>query len=268
MSGPLALLGATLTLIGGFFLYARMELFDPEAVGERAGSALADEEVRVALAPIVAAAIGQVSPEGEPSSDEVESALADPRVELAFGIAATEVAGRVYGKGSRLGDLDLSGVSGTAIEVSEGASLTDLGISEDDLDSAGIDLGPGRTALDALSTVERLGWLGLVLTPLGLLALLGRVLSARTPLRGLAGAGVALALAAVVGFVVLLLGRELVAGSFDDEGTSAAVAGAWDALFGGLTVWIVVVGAISIAVAIVAGLASTGSSRRRAYARP
>lgn len=254
------MIGAIATLIGAVLLYARTELFNPDALAERAGSALSEEDVRLAVAPTVVSAIAQVSPEGAPDTQEVADALASPRVTAAFGSAAGAAAERLFGRGPNDLDLDLANVTAAAVAVDQGRSLDELGLSAADFQSARLDLIGGQAVLDALDAAERLERLGLVLTPLGLLALLVSVALAPDRLRGLSTAALALALAAAAVVAALYVGREIVVAQFDDELTRDAVASAWSALLGDLRTGAIVVAGASGLVALAAGIAA-GRSR-------
>ena len=112
--------------MGGVLLYARHELFNPDAIANRAASTLDDETVRTAIAPAVVAAITQVSPGGTPTEQQVVKALADPRVASAFGASASAATQRLFGKGSGDLHLDLGKVSQVAIATTSDTSLSDL----------------------------------------------------------------------------------------------------------------------------------------------
>lgn len=243
-------------------LYAREELFDPQALAGNAASALADESVRTAVAPTIAAAIAEVSPSGEPAVAEVTEALANPRVADRFGNAAGVAAERLFGAGNRDLQLNLAQVTATAVSVTRGVPASELGIASADFDSARLDLIGGQAAL-ALDAAERLGWLAPFLTLLGLGLLILSVPLAPDPLRGLATASLALCLAALTVPALLYVAREIVIAQFDDELTRDAVSGGWSALLGDLRTGAFVVAAAAGALALGSGLAAGGSRRHR-----
>jgi hypothetical protein len=251
-------------LIGGVLLYAHSQLFDPETLGDNAGAALADEAVREAISPTIAAAIGSVSPENEPSTEEVAQALDDPRVAGAFEAAAAVAAKHLFGKGEGgQVDLDLSEVTATAIGATQDTSANQLGVSAADFESARLNLITGKAVLDVLETAERIGWLGLILTPIGALALLLSVALARDRPRALVFAAVSVAVAAAFVLAALYVGREVVVAQFTDQLTKDAVSGAWSALLGGLRSGAIVVAGVAAVIALLAGLAA--SRRQPAY---
>lgn len=259
MSRLLALAGALLLVAGGFLLYARAELFDPDALGQRAAAALADADLRLALSPTIAAAIGDVSPADEPTVEEVTAALEDPRVEGAFAAASAAVAGELFAARSETLALDLADVTTVAISVTNGTPAAELGLTAEELQSARIQLVGADAALDGLSVAEDAGDLGAVLAVIGLIVLLAAVALAPGLLRGVSRAGVALAIAAGLGVATLLAGRLVLAAQFDDELTRSAVEAAWDGLLGDLLLGTAIIGGAALLVALGAGL---GAARR------
>lgn len=251
-------------LVGAVLLYARSELFDPEALGENAAIALDDEAVREAIAPTIASAIGRVSPENQPSDAQVAEALSNPAVADSFGVAAGVAAERLFGKGGDSVDLDLAGVTATAVEVTEGSGAAEqLGVSAEDFESARLDLINGKAVLDALETAERAGWLGLILTPLGAIALLLSIAVARDRARAAVFACVSVAVAALLVAAALYVGREVVLAQFKSALTQDAVSGAWAALLGDLGTGALVLAGVAAVLAVLAGLAASRS--RPAY---
>ena len=257
------MIGAIAALAGAVLLYARSEVFDPASLGDNAADALADEAVRDAISPTIASAIGNVSPESQPSEQQVADALADPRVAAVFGTAAGAAARQLFGQGEGPVDLQLDEVTERAIAVSGDVSAEQLGVSAADFQSARLDLIRGEAVLDALELAEQIGWLGLILTPLGLLALLLSVLLARDHVRAASFAGFAVAAVALLGVALLYVGREVTLAQFNDQLTEDAVAGAWAALLGDLQTGGLVVAAVAAGIAIAAALAASRS--RRAY---
>lgn len=256
MSRALAVFGALATLFGGLLLYARAELFDPDALAERAGSALSDEDVRLAISPTVAEAIAQVSPADEPSTKEVADALKDPRVVAAFGVASGRAADQLFGEGRDALALDLSDVTAETIRVTESASLDELGVDGSDIEAARLKLIEGKAVLDALDAIERVGNLGLILAPLGVIALMLSIGLAPDRLRGLTFASLSVAVVAVLGLAALYVGREVATAQFHDELTRDAVASAWGSVLGGLQRWAIAIAAVAAVIALLSGLAA------------
>lgn len=244
-------------------LYARSQVFDPASLGDNAAEALADEAVRNAISPTIAAAIGNVSPESQPTDQQVADALADPRVAAVFGSAAGVAARQLFSRGEGPVDLQLDEVTVRAIGASGDVSAEELGVSAADFESARLDLIRGEAVLDALELAEKAGWLGLILTPFGLLALLLSVLLARDRLLAVSFAGFTVAAVALLSVALLYVGREVTLAQFNDQLTEDAVAGAWAALLGDLQTGGLIVAGVAALVALAAGAAASRS--RRAY---
>lgn len=250
-------MGAVAALLGAVLLYARAELFAPEALAGHAASALDDEDVRLAVAPSIVRAIDGVSPGDALSNREVADALADPRVTEVFGDAAALATRQLFNKGSRDLDLDLAKVTTVAIAATKGVSPAELGVSASAFDSAHLDLIGGQTVLDALDSAQSVSWLGFVLAPLGLLAMLISIPLAPDALRGLRTTALALAVVAGLVVVALYVGHEIVVAQFHDNLTRDAVSSAWDALLGGLRTGLLVTAGASAVVALGSGAAAS-----------
>jgi len=244
-------------------LYARSEVFDPGSLGDNAAEALADEAVRDAISPTIANAIGNVSPENQPTDQQVADALADPRVAAVFGAASGAAARQLFGQGEGPVDLQLDEVTERALGVTGDVSAEELGVSAADFESARLNLIRGEAVLDALELAEQIGWLGLILTPLGLLALLLSVLLARDRLRAASFAGFAVAAIALLSVALLYVGREVTLAQFNEQLTEDAVAGAWAALLGDLQTGGLIIAGIAALIALAA--AAMASRSRRAY---
>jgi hypothetical protein len=250
-------IGAIATVFGAVLLYARHELFAPEAFADHAAAALDEETVRTALAPAIVTAIGNVSPEGPPTTQQVVKALADPRVSAAFGASAAVATRQLFNGGSKDLDLELDKVAEIALARSNGTTPDELGISPSDLESARLHLIGAKAVLDTLDSLEQISWLGFVITPMGVLALLLSIPLAPDALRGLSSAALAVAVVAALSFVALYVGREVVSSQFHDEITRDAVSDAWGAVLGGLRTGLLVVAAASVVVALGAGAAAS-----------
>lgn len=263
MSRILAVVGAIAAIFGAVLLYARAELFDPASLGDHAGAALADPDVRLAISPTVAQAIADVSPENAPTNEQVAQALENPRVVAAFEAASGAAARQLFGRDGGDVELELADVTAAAIAVSAGASADSLGISASDFESARLDLISGKAVLDALDAAERASWIGLILLPLGVLGLLLSILLAPDRLRGLSGAATAFAVVAVLLLALYYVGREITLAQFDDQLTRDAVSDAWAALLGDLRTGTIVAAGAAALTAAAAGLAA--SRRGPAY---
>ena len=256
LSRALAVFGAVAAVFGAVLLYARHELFAPDALADHAASALDDESVRMAVAPTIVAAIGEVSPGGPPTDGQVAKALADPRVRDAFGAAAGVATQRLFDRGSQGLDLDLAKVAEISVARTSGRAPDELGVPDAAFESVRLHLIGAQAVLDGLDALERVSWLGFVLTPLGLIALVLSVALAPGALRGASRAALAVAIVAALAFAALYVGREVAAAQFDDQLTRDAVADAWGAVLGGLRTALLVAAGASIVAAAGFGVAA------------
>lgn len=244
-------------MLGTVLLYARTELFEPAAFADRAVAALDDEDVRRAIAPSVVSAIESVSPAAAPSTAEVADLLANPRVSEAFGAAAAVAARQLFGRGSGELDLDLAEVSAIAIAASQDTTVAELGIPPSALESARLDLIGGEAVLDSLDATKQISWLGFVLVPIGLLALLLSVPLASGPLRGTTTAALSLAIVAGLTLALLYVGREMAVSQFNDDLTRDGVSGAWGSVLAGLRTGLLITAAASGLIALLSGVAAS-----------
>lgn len=190
-------------------------------------------------------------------------ALDDPRVAGAFEAAAGLAARQLFERDAGAFGLELGGVAESSIAAAEGVSAEELGISAEDLESARLELIESRAVLDALEFAEKVGWMGLILTPLGAVALLLSVGMARERPSAASFAGVAVAVAALLLAALFYVGREIVLAQFDDALTQDAVAAAWSAALGDLLTGCFIAAGAGALVALLAAL--LGSRRRPAY---
>lgn len=255
MSRPFSAIGALLVLVAAFLLYARAEVLDPESLAERTAATLAEDvDLRLALSPTIATAVGEAVPGQGPTIAQVAVALEDPRVAAAFSVAITAAAEAVFESGGEVPEIDLSSVAATAIEATEGVELEGrgfVGVSTPVV----LDLAGSRAVLEALDFVDEVSALAIPLMLVGAGFLGAAIALAPAVATGLTRACVALALAAAFGSAALLLGRAAVAGDYGDELTRTAVEAAWNGLLGDLLVPTAVAGGLALAGAVLASLA-------------
>ncbi len=102
----------------------------------------------------------------------------------------------------------------------------------------------------------------LALGVVGLLFLIGAVVVAADRRRALTGIGIALALSALVIWLALAIGRDILVGQFDDFASSAAVSAVYNIFLAELYAWIKVMGIVGVLLA-----ASASATLRLATAR-
>lgn len=253
MSHLLAAIGALILLAGGFLLYARGEVVDPESLGDRSAAVLVDDvELRLALSAPIAEAIGAISPAGRPTDAQVAVALEDPRVAAAFARVTAATAEEIFESGAGGTDLNLDMVALAAFDAAgletEGRGFVGVSLP------ARVDLAEARVALDALAFAEEASDLAVPVLAIAAVLLLASMALAPGIATGLSRVGVAIAVAAAIGAATLLAGRTVLSGSVDGELTGGAVEAAWDGLLGDLLIWTAIAGVVAIIVAAIASL--------------
>jgi hypothetical protein len=256
----LAVIGSVLALAGGVAFYLREEVFDSNAFADNAAESLKDDKVEEALAdPIVDQAIDNgpdllvnarplllSATEGVLGSSPFRSVFrkgarkvhkavfSKDREEIALTVADADVliADAVSARNPKLGKKIPRGVGDRLVTITESdAVLTVVRISED------------------------VRFFGVVLPLLALLCLLGAVGLAVDRRGALLFVSSGVAVAALLGFFLLLIARAVVLSQFDDETVHLAVAAVWEAFFGGLRAWILGLGFFAILLAASAAMA-------------
>ena len=260
-SFALAILGAALALLGGVLLYARENLFDPDALSTRAQTALGDERVRLALAQPITDAVLDSGPAKlvnvRPLIESVVTgALGTPPVKAAFGEAVKAQSEKLFERNPDALFINLGDVATIAVETVEAVSPQTAKEIPKQVRGANVELISSVGSIKTIELAENVRVAGLVLPPLAALALLGSVLLARERRRGLVRVGIALAGASVTGLVLLAIGHALLLSLFDDELVHNAVAAVWDALLGDLREAFFIAAVLSVSLAAAARFAS------------
>ena len=264
MSKLAAALGALLLLAGTYIVYINDEVLDPDAAGQRAADAIADDpDLRAAIAPKIDDALPDL-PDlpivGGVSTGSLEDALGDPAPAEAFGDAVA-VAVEDLTSDNRPDPLEIN-LAQVATEAATGLSSTPLDIVTGQVSSLQIDLSRVDTLLDVLDLVASLEPVGMPLMIVGALLLLAAMLLAAGLGEGLLAVGVSVGVASCLGIAALLIGRTLLAGAFDDDVTREAVLATWNALGGDLMTTSIIAAVAGFAVAV-GGWLLAGSGRRR-----
>ncbi len=259
----LAALGALAALVGGFLFYASQEIFSPDDLAERSKSALDDERVRLAISqPIVDGIVDSGSGELVNARPFIESivvsALGTPPAKAAFAEAVRSIDAKLANRAPNTLLLNLTDATVVAAKALDALAPT-LG------KSVPKEITDVKTAiLDSEITITPLRWVhevdlfGVILPFVALILLAGSV--AVAPVRRLAvqRAGIAVALAGVVGLIILLVGRSLALAQIGDPLFRDAAKAAWDALLGDLLFWTVGLGLLAL---ILAAAARFGAER-------
>ncbi len=253
----LAVVGALLALLGGFLLYARQELFQPDNLAARARTTLEDERTRLAIAqPIVDGIVDSGSGELVNARPFVESivvsALATPPAKAAFSEAVKAIDTKLANRDPNTLLLNLTDATVVAAKALD-ALAPQLGksVPKEVSDVKAAILG-SKITITPLRWVRQVDLLGVLLPILALLALVASVAVAPIRRQGVQRAGVAVAAAAAAGLIVLLVGRSLALAQIDDPLFRDAATAAWDALLGSLLIWTIAIGVLALLLAAAA----------------
>lgn len=254
LSKALSVLGAALVLVGGFALYARQELFDSDAFSRTAARSLQDDSVRAALADPIVEQIVDIGPDElinvQPLlQGAVSGALETSAFRKVFRDAVRKAHRALFGKDRDELVLTISEADSVITGAVRAVSPQTAKQIPDDVGQRLVKVTESEAALTAARWGEDVRFLGLVLPPLGILVLVGAVLTAPDRRRGLVNSFVALAAAAAIGLVALLVARTLLLRGFDDDTVHDAVAALFDAYMSGLGDWLLLGGVVCVALA-------------------
>ena len=253
----LAVLGAALALVGGVLLYARENLFDADALANRAEDALSDERLRLALAqPITDAALDAGPPQLVNARPLIEAvvvgALGTPPVRSAVGEASRTVHAKLFERDPETLLLDLASAASVALQAVEAVSPALAERIPARIRDVRIEITASAGPIDSLALAEDVRLAGLLLPPLALLTLLASVAIAPDRRRALVTASIAVAVAALIGLLLLLIGRSLLLAQFDDDLVSDAVTAGFSALLGDLRSALVIAAILALVLAAAA----------------
>lgn len=257
LSLALAIIGAVIALIGGVLLYARENVFDADALSDRAEEALTDERLRLALAQPISEAIIDSGPtplvNARPLIESVVTgALGTPPVRAVFGEAVRSVNAKLFEREPDTLLLNLATVAELASTTIEAVSPKVAASIPPKLRNIRIELTDSAGPISLLELAEEVRLGGLLLPPIALLLLVGSVLVVPDRRGGLVRAGLAVGGAAVVGVIGLAVGRAIVISQFGDPLIRDAAAASWDAVLGDLRGAFLIVGVLAIVLAAAA----------------
>ncbi|MEZ5074571.1 MAG: hypothetical protein R2691_07025 [Solirubrobacterales bacterium] len=253
----LAVLGAAVGLIGGFLLYARQEIFTPDSLAERAKDALADERTRLAIAqPIVDGIVDSGSGELVNARPLVESivvsALGTPPAKAAFAEAVRSIDAKLANRSPNtllLNLTDATVIAAKALDALNPEVRKSLPREVNDVKAAILG---SRITITPIRWVHEVDVLGVVLPFVALLLLALSVLVAPIRRTAVQRAALAVAVAAVVGLIVLVAGKALALAEIADPLIRDAASAAWGAVLGDLTWWTVSLGLLALILAAAA----------------
>lgn len=248
----MVVLGAALLLVGGFALYARVELYDADRFSRTAADTLRDEPVREALARPIVNQIVDVGPDelinAQPLlQSAVSGALETGAFKSIFRQGVEKAHRALFAKDRDELVLTVQDVNDLIVGAIGAASPEVAKKIPDDVGRRIVRVTDSKPALAAARFGDDVRFLGVVLPPLGILLLVGGVMLAADRRRMAITGCIAVGTAAAVGFVALLVSRTLLLRRFDDETTHDAVAAVFDAYAAGLTRWLLLGGVVAIA---------------------
>ncbi len=250
----LASLGALSALVGGFLFYARQEIFNPDNLAERSKDALGDQRARLAIAqPIVDGIVDSGSGELVNARPFVESlvvsALGTPPAKAAFAEAVRSIDAKLANRAPDTLLLNLTDATVVAARALDALAPT-LGksVPKEITDVKTAILGSEIT-ITPLRWVRQVDLFGIILPFVALLLLALSVAVAPVRRLGVQRAVAAVAVAGVVGLIILIVGRSLALAQISDPLFRDAARAAWDALLGELFLWTVGLGLLALILA-------------------
>jgi hypothetical protein len=253
----LAVLGAVLALVGGFLLYARQEIFEPDNLADNARRALEDDRTRLAIAqPIVDGIVDSGSGELVNARPLIESivvsALASRPAKAAFTEAVKAIDTKLANRAPNTLLLNLTDATVVAARALDALSPQLGGKVPKEIDNVKTAILDSEITITPLHWIHQIDLFGILLPILAILFLVASVGFAPSRRRAVQRAGIAVAAAAVVGVVILVVGRSLALAQIADPLYRDAASATWDALLGGLFVWTVGIGVLSLLLAAAA----------------
>ena len=246
-----------LLLVGGFALYARQELFNANAFSQTAAKSLQDEAVRDALAEPIVEQIINIGPDqlinAQPLlQGAVSGALETNAFKSVFRDAVRKAHKALFRKDRDELVLTIQEVNGVIVTAVGSVSPATAKKIPEDVGQRLVRITESKTALTLARWSREISFLGLLLPPLGILALAGAVFTNPDRRRALVNVFIGIGAAAAVGFIGLLAARTLLLRRFDDETTHDAVAALFDNYMDGLADWLLLGGVVAVALAAAA----------------
>ena len=257
VSIALAAAGAILALVGGFLLYARQELFQPDNLAAHARTALDDQRTRLAIAqPIVDGIVDSGSGELVNARPLVESivvsALGTPPAKAAFTEAVKAIDTKLANRTPDSLLLNLTDATVVAARALE-ALTPQLGKNvPKELTDVKTAILESQITITPLRFVRQVDFFGIVLPILAVMLLALSVYFAPVRRRAVQRAGIAVGGAAAAGLAILIVGRSIALAQIEDPLFRDAAAATWDAILGGLLLWTIGIGVLALLLAAAA----------------
>jgi hypothetical protein len=253
----LVVLGTVLLFVGGITLYAREEIFDPDAFAQHASESLGDDRVNAAVANPIVDEVIKVGPDQLINARPLLTAaargvLGSQPFREAFRDAAARVHRQLFSRERDELILNIADAGAIVIDAVKSISPQTAKQIPKDLEPGLIEVTRSDFAIQTVRTAEDVRFLGLFLPFLGLVLLAGSVAVAPDRRRGVVAASAAVAIACAVGVIALVIGRSVLLSHFDGDVTRDAIAAVFDNFLGGLGDWFLGVGVAAIVLAAAA----------------
>ena len=267
----LAVIGAALALGGGVALYLHVEVFDSDHFADNATAALEEDAVREALTePIVEQAVTSGPDQlinGQPIlTAAVEGVLASTPFEKLFRKAVARIHRQLFSKDRDQLPLTLKNVDVLVTDAVANFNPKLASKIPKNVGNKVVKVTESDAVLRAVRISEDVQFLGLILPFAAVLCFGGAFALAPDRRKLLMVSGVALAIAAAIGLIVLLIGRSFVLSRFSDDTVHTAVKAIWDEMLGGLRTWFIAGGAVALILTAAAATAreidATAPARR------
>ena len=253
----LVVLGTVILFVGGIALYAREEIFDPDAFAQHASESLRDDRVDNAVANPIVDKVIEFGPDQLINARPLLAAgtrgvLASQQFRDAFRDAAARVHRQLFSRERDKLILNIADAGAIVIDGVKSISPQTAKKIPKDLEPGLIKLTKSDFAITTVRTAEKVRFLGLFLPFLGIALLAGAVVVAPDRRRGVVAVSAAVAIACAVGFIALVIGRSVLLSHFDGDVTREAIGAVFDNFLGGLRGWFIVVGVGAIVLAAAA----------------
>jgi hypothetical protein len=253
----LVVLGTVILFVGGIALYAREEIFDPDAFAQHASESLRDDRVDNAVANPIVDKVIKAGPDELINARPLLTAgargvLRSEPFRDAFRDAAARVHRQLFSRDRDQLILNIADAGAIVIDSVKSISPQTAKKIPKDLEPGLIKLTKSDFAITTVRTAEKVRFLGLFLPFLGIALLAGSIAVAPDRRRGIVAASAAVAIGCAVGFVALVIGRSVLLGHFDGDVTRDAIGAVFDNFLGGLGDWFLGVGVGAIVLAAAA----------------
>ena len=262
--------GVVVLAAGGLFLYAKDNVLDSHELSNKIVAAVERNDVRKFIAQKTAAEIVRRVPTLESNQGEVESVanqvVATDQFKAILAAAVVAADDRLIEHKKDNTAMKLDNVGRVIHDQLESVDPKLAAQVPTGLDAKIANLGGVPQLNDTVRFLRTIRWLGTILPPIGVIALIASVLVAADRRVAVGRIGVALVIVAVVLIALSLITRAVVLNQVPGGIDRDAAGGVWDEVIGPFRTWLIVAGVVGVALivgATVAGRLGGGYSRDR-----